>query len=58
MTSLAKPDKIVVGQKMFNKLADSKHKQLFKQLPSNPDIWSYSSESTGGLYNLYGTYDA
>ncbi len=57
MTSLAKPDNIVIGQKMFNKLAGSKHKQLFKQLPSNPDIWSYSSESTGGLYNLYGTND-
>ncbi len=57
MTSLAKPDSIVIGQKMFNKLVDSKHKQLFKQLPSNPDIWNYSSESTGGLYNLYGTND-
>jgi class 3 adenylate cyclase len=55
MTGLAKPDNIVIGQKLFDKL-DSHHKDLFKQLPENHDIWSYSHGVTGKIYNLYGSY--
>jgi adenylate cyclase len=54
MTGLAKADNIVIGQKLFDKL-DSQHKDLFKQLPENHDVWSYSHGATGKIYNLYGS---
>jgi class 3 adenylate cyclase len=53
MTSLAKPDHIVIGQKLYDKL-DVKHRCEFKQLPENPDIWDYANEATGKIYDLYG----
>lgn len=52
MTSLAKADNIVIGQKLFNKL-NEKYKDLFKQLPENHDIWNYSNEANGKIYNIY-----
>jgi class 3 adenylate cyclase len=55
MTSLAKPDHIVIGQKLLDKL-DDKQKYIFKQLPENLDIWDYSNEATGKIYNLYGNH--
>jgi class 3 adenylate cyclase len=54
MTSLAKADNIVIGQKLFDEL-DPHHKDLFRQLPENHDIWSYSHGATGKIYNLYGS---
>ena len=54
MTSLAKPNNIVIGQKLFDKI-DTKHKNSFMQVINNKDIWNYTSESTGGLYNIYAT---
>jgi adenylate cyclase len=48
MTGLAKPNNIVIGQKLFDR-----HRGLFNQLPENRDIWSYTSEATGRVYNLY-----
>jgi class 3 adenylate cyclase len=53
MTSMVDPDHIIIGQKLFDKL-NSKQKNNFKQLPANPDIWSYMHKTTGGIYNLYG----
>jgi class 3 adenylate cyclase len=53
MTSLVEADHIIIGQKLFDRL-DSKQKNNFKQLPANPDIWSYMHKTTGGIYNLYG----
>ena len=53
MTTLAKPDHIVIGQKLFDKL-DIKEKKTFKKLPANPDIWDYMHKTTGGIYSLYG----
>lgn len=52
MTTLAKPDHIVIGQKLFDKL-DIKEKKTFKKLPANPDIWNYIQKTTGGIYDLY-----
>jgi adenylate cyclase len=52
MTTLAKPDHIVIGQKLFDKL-DIKEKKTFKKLPANPDIWNYTQKTTGGIYDLY-----
>lgn len=54
MTSLANPDNIVIGQKLYDKI-DTKYKALFISLNSNPDIWNYSIESTGKIYNIYGS---
>lgn len=53
MTSLAKPDHMVIGQKLFDRL-NAKHKDAFKQLPENPNIWNYTNEATGKIYDLYG----
>ncbi len=53
MTTLAKPDHIVIGQKLFDKL-NIKEKKTFKKLPANPDIWDYMHKTTGGIYSLYG----
>jgi len=54
MTSLAKPNNIVIGQKLFDKI-DPMHKKSFMQLTNNKDIWNYTNESTGRLYNIYAT---
>jgi adenylate cyclase len=54
MTTIAQPDHVVIGQKLFDKL-DAKNKNLFTQLNSNPEIWNYSIGSTGKIYNLYGS---
>ena len=53
MTSLVKPDHIVIGQKLFDKL-DTAQKSNFNQLPANPDIWGYMHKTTGGIYDIYG----
>jgi adenylate cyclase len=52
MTSHAKPDHIVIGEELFGKL-HGKLKDTFKQLSTNPDIWNYSTETTGKIYSLY-----
>lgn len=52
MTSRAQPDHIVVGKEFFKKL-DNNRKDVFKKLPTNPEIWSYSIETTGEIYDIY-----
>jgi class 3 adenylate cyclase len=52
MTSLAKPDHIVIGQDLFSMLED-KLEGAFKQLSITPDLWSYSTETTGKIYSIY-----
>jgi hypothetical protein len=54
MTSLAKPNNIVIGQKLFDKI-NPKQKKSFEQLINNKDLWNYTNESTGGIYNIYVT---
>lgn len=53
MTTLAEPDHIVIGQKLYDNL-DVKGKNTFRKLPSNPDIWNYMHKTTGRIYDLYG----
>ncbi|MDQ6722867.1 MAG: hypothetical protein M3Z01_01190, partial [Thermoproteota archaeon] len=53
MTTLAEPDHIVIGQKLYDNL-DVKEKNTFRKLPSNPDIWNYMHKTTGRIYDLYG----
>jgi class 3 adenylate cyclase len=52
MTSLAKPDHIVIGQDLFSML-EGKLEGAFKQLSITPDLWSYSTETTGKIYSIY-----
>ena len=52
MTSRAQPDHIVVGKEFFKKL-DNNRKDVFKKLPTNPEIWSYTIETTGEIYDIY-----
>jgi adenylate cyclase len=53
MTSLASPNRIVIGQSVYEKLIDKKQKSRFKVLRVRPSSWTYVDESTGKMYNLY-----
>jgi adenylate cyclase len=53
MTSMAKPDHIVIGQMVYD-LLDEKLKHGFRLLPISTEMWNYVSNYTGGkIYNLY-----
>ncbi len=54
MTTLAKTNQIVIGQKLFD-LLDKKEQEKFKKLQINPDIWNYTQKTTGKIYNIYST---
>ena len=57
MTTLAKPDQIVIGQIVYDFL-DDRQKSTFHRLQISPDVWGYMSDYSGGIYPLYGTYGA
>lgn len=52
MTSLAEPDHIVIGQKLFDELDDAS-KKSFKKLETNSEIWSYANQINNGLYDVF-----
>ncbi|WP_148685977.1 adenylate/guanylate cyclase domain-containing protein [Candidatus Nitrosocosmicus hydrocola] len=52
MTSLAEPDHMVIGQKLFDRLEDNL-KASFKKVQTNTEIWSYSNITNDGLYSLF-----
>lgn len=52
MTSLAEPDHMVIGQKLFYRLEDNL-KASFKKVQTNTEIWSYSNITNDGLYTLF-----
>ncbi len=54
MTALAKPDQVVIGKMVYDVL-DERQKSTFRPLKINPEMWSYVSDYTGGIYPLYGT---
>jgi class 3 adenylate cyclase len=54
MTSLAKPDQIVVGQMVYDVL-DDRQKATFQPLRISHEVWSYVSDYSRGIYPLYGT---
>jgi adenylate cyclase len=54
MTALAKPDQIVIGQMVYDVL-DDRQKSTFHQLKISPEVWSYVSDYSRGIYSLYGT---
>jgi adenylate cyclase len=57
MTSLGKPDQIVIGQMVYDVL-DDRQKSAFHRLPISADVWGYMSDYSGGIYPVYGTYSA
>jgi adenylate cyclase len=54
MTTLAKPDQIVIGQMVYDVL-DDRQKSTFHPLKISPEAWSYMSDYSHGIYPLYGT---
>lgn len=52
MTSLAEPDHMVIGQKLFDRLDDN-IKASFKEVQTNTEIWSYSNITNDGLYAIF-----
>jgi len=54
MTTLAKPDQIVIGQMVYDVL-DDRQKSTFHPLVISPEVWSYMSDYSQGVYRLYGT---
>lgn len=53
MTSFASPNRIVIGQSVYERLADKKQRSRFKKLRVKPSSWTYVDESTGKMYHLY-----
>lgn len=54
MTSLAKPDQIVIGQMVFD-VVDENLQKKFNELPINSEVWNYISSTTGNIYRIYGS---
>jgi len=52
MTSLAKPNGLVVGQSVYH-ILDEKQKSTFEILNINSDAWSYMDEKSGTVYQVY-----
>ena len=53
MTSLASPNRIVIGQSVYRNLTDKKQRSKFKMLKVRPSSWTYVDESSGKMYSLY-----
>jgi adenylate cyclase len=54
MSALAKPNRIVIGQSVYE-ILDDNQKYAFEALPIRADVWSYVSSNTGGAYRIYGS---
>jgi adenylate cyclase len=54
MTAIAKPDQIVIGQKLYNMLEDTQ-KKTFKRLSGISNVWNYANRIGEGRYSLYGS---
>lgn len=52
MTSLAKPNGIVIGQSVYDVL-DEKLESTFEMLKVNSTSWNYRDEKTGNIYQVY-----
>lgn len=53
MTSLASPNRIVIGQSVYRKLTDKKQRSKFKILKVRPSSWTYVDENSGKMYSLF-----
>ncbi|MFL6316207.1 MAG: adenylate/guanylate cyclase domain-containing protein, partial [Nitrososphaeraceae archaeon] len=54
MTSLAKPNGLVIGQSVYD-ILDEKQKSTFGVLNLNSNSWNYRDEKTGTIYHVYGS---
>ncbi len=54
MTSMAKPDQMVIGQFVYESLQEDQ-KIKFNELKIRSDVWNYISNSTGKIYKIYGS---
>ncbi len=54
MTALAKPDQIVIGQFVYEALK-GEQKSMFKPVRVSSETWSYMSDYTGKIYQIYGS---
>lgn len=54
MTSIAKPDQIAIGQKLYDMLEDTQ-KKTFKRISGISNIWNYANRIGEGRYSLYGS---
>ena len=52
ITSIAKPDHIVIGQLVYDVL-EEEQQRTFSKLSITPELWNYVSSNTGKIYNLY-----
>jgi class 3 adenylate cyclase len=52
MTSLAKPNSLVIGQSVYD-ILDEKQKSTFEMLKVNSTSWNYRDEKTGNIYHVY-----
>jgi class 3 adenylate cyclase len=57
MTALARPDQIVIGQMVYDVL-DDRQKSTFHPLRISPEVRSYVSDYSQGIYPLYGTAES
>jgi adenylate cyclase len=52
MTGLAKPNRFVIGQFVYD-VINEKQKSTFEILDLDNDVWSYVSNRTGAIYSIY-----
>ena len=52
MTSIAKPDRIVMGQKLYDML-EEKQEDAFEHISGISSVWDYANETADGSDNLY-----
>lgn len=52
MTSLAKPNGLVIGQSVYD-ILDEEQKSTFELLKLNSTSWNYRNEKTGNIYQVY-----
>ena len=54
ITAIAKPDQIVIGQMVYDRL-DDRQKSTLHPLQISREAWNYVSDYSQGIYPLYGT---
>jgi class 3 adenylate cyclase len=52
MTSIAEPDHIIIGEKLYNKLK-KKQKEIFKEIMDPSSVGNYIDEINEGKYHIY-----
>jgi adenylate cyclase len=52
MTSIAEPDHIIIGEKLYNKL-EEKQKEIFKEITGPSSVGDYLNEISEGKYHIY-----